>query len=631
MSIDLDVPGHTSEQETGSTAVIVALLLPLLLIVAALAIDIPSFYDRAANIQTAADAAALAGVVEVAAGNDPSAEISEVLRANGLNTSALNVEQRLQGDTLEVSVTDPKAKLFFSSMFVDGVTISRKAKAQLSDRCSDCDVEILIPPPFKSVQVTASGDGFVPVLVGEKMYAINHLATPGRRLICVDRLTNSTCPGYPRALSSQFGNPGLADTDGDYTTSSSPEVTAVGTKLYFVGQRAGDVGVGCWDTVADSSCGYLLMAPLPVGTFYYSTRMHGPDLIGGRLYVMADDHQVYCAIPAPNPRSCSGKWPQASGLLEAKLPPHNWLAAGKRTVALDTEVIGSRIFGIYANPWNHGPVGAGTDSWIHCFDTLQSKPCRDWPEGGQGVRLAGTELSQDPRIFTRYSQAGLPNGVCVYYRFGHQCLDLTGRNQSTIQGFKPFSNSHITFVELYHEGRTYFPSNRSETGCWDWRTGRSCGVKSWLREVGSTGDYGYIADGPCLYGLGHNTVFWSFDADLNTPCAESGTTAQIERCSCDGVEKGWADLMASPVADGEADLFERFDVMIEDEAGTVLLEVDALATGGVIELSSLSSDLHKVVVRVFAAGADGANPWATAGTRPSLVSSGNSSIPRLVE
>src|SRR6516165_6170804 len=57
--------GDRARDETGATAVIVAVILVVLLGCAALAIDIGSFYQAQRQAQAAADAAALAGAADL--------------------------------------------------------------------------------------------------------------------------------------------------------------------------------------------------------------------------------------------------------------------------------------------------------------------------------------------------------------------------------------------------------------------------------------------------------------------------------------------------------------------------------------------------------------------------------------
>jgi len=78
----------------------------------------------------------------------------------------------------------------------DQVTgVSAGAHADSSALLGEADTQLLAKPLPPTSQGTG-GDGYVPILVGSKVYAFFHHANP-TSVTCIDRTTGSRCPGYP--------------------------------------------------------------------------------------------------------------------------------------------------------------------------------------------------------------------------------------------------------------------------------------------------------------------------------------------------------------------------------------------------------------------------------------------------
>jgi Flp pilus assembly protein TadG len=123
--------------EEGYVIVLTALLLLPLLAVTGLAVDLGAWYARAAAIQRAADAAALAGVVYLPDLGAASARAEAIAAANGFGDGAdggridVTVTQISGTDSkLQVSITDSKADQFFSGVFTNNVDITRSSTAE---------------------------------------------------------------------------------------------------------------------------------------------------------------------------------------------------------------------------------------------------------------------------------------------------------------------------------------------------------------------------------------------------------------------------------------------------------------------------------------------------------------------
>ena len=120
--------------EEGYVLVLTALLLLPLLAVTGLAVDLGAWYARAAAIQRAADAAALAGVVYLPDMGAATTRAEAIASANGFTESAdINVEVTQIGGSdakLQVSITDNSAEQFFTGTFTSNVDITRSSTAE---------------------------------------------------------------------------------------------------------------------------------------------------------------------------------------------------------------------------------------------------------------------------------------------------------------------------------------------------------------------------------------------------------------------------------------------------------------------------------------------------------------------
>ncbi len=123
-------------EDAGYAVVMTALVLVPLMGFAGFAVDVGAWYARASEIQRAADAAALAGVVwqpDFDAARD--AAIDEA-RRNGFDNADPNITVSVtdQGDNqLLVQIIDDEADMFFAGLFLDEVKIGRQAIAEFNE------------------------------------------------------------------------------------------------------------------------------------------------------------------------------------------------------------------------------------------------------------------------------------------------------------------------------------------------------------------------------------------------------------------------------------------------------------------------------------------------------------------
>lgn len=126
----------SSRREGGYAAVLTALILVPLLGFAGFAVDVGAWYGQASSLQRAADAAALAGVIYQPDFAEAEAAARAVATRNGFTHGVDGIEVNVTdsgSNELEVEIIDTSADLYFSSLFLDNVTIGRTAVAEYNN------------------------------------------------------------------------------------------------------------------------------------------------------------------------------------------------------------------------------------------------------------------------------------------------------------------------------------------------------------------------------------------------------------------------------------------------------------------------------------------------------------------
>lgn len=139
-----------SHGDRGYITVMFALLLIPLMAFAALGVDVGSWYSRGSQLQKAADAAALAGVVWMPDLSTAKSVAVATLERNGVANGGniqVNIHQGSVTNSLQVDVTDSKVKAYFSGFFLPPISITRSATAQY-----------VLPVPLGSPQNFFGGD-----------------------------------------------------------------------------------------------------------------------------------------------------------------------------------------------------------------------------------------------------------------------------------------------------------------------------------------------------------------------------------------------------------------------------------------------------------------------------------------
>jgi hypothetical protein len=138
--------------------IMTALLLIPLLAFAGLAVDVGGWYARGAQLQRAADAAALAGAALMPDFTAAQAESVATARKNGFQTGGSITVSVTQRDERRIAVTveDTNVRRYFSSLFMSTMTIARTATA-----------EFVLPVPLGSPENYFGNDPITPPAAGQ--------------------------------------------------------------------------------------------------------------------------------------------------------------------------------------------------------------------------------------------------------------------------------------------------------------------------------------------------------------------------------------------------------------------------------------------------------------------------------
>lgn len=120
--------------DAGYVLALSALLILPLMAFTGLAVDVGSWYARAAAVQRTTDAAALAGVAFLPLDEGDAIDAAiESAKQNGFDDDDPDIivtATPLTGDRMEVTITDRNVPQYFTSMFRDTVTVSRSSTAE---------------------------------------------------------------------------------------------------------------------------------------------------------------------------------------------------------------------------------------------------------------------------------------------------------------------------------------------------------------------------------------------------------------------------------------------------------------------------------------------------------------------
>jgi len=590
--------------ERGYILIQATLVLTVLMIMAAFALDLGLWYNTGSREQRAADLGALPAVseltrVEATTGSRSAAELAgtsvarEIATQNGFDPADPDVSvgvtfsvNAFGGDEAQVEITETDLTTIFAGLVVDQVDASRTASAALNSCGAVCAPSVLIPPGITTlVNAGTGGDGYEPTVAGTKIFNIFHHIS-GPTLVCTDMVTESLCDVggnvnyYPHEAYSGM------------VTNYTPKLAAINTKVYFIVQTSGSVGLGCWDGNFHSTCtGFS--NPFPLASYSANSdrdgksRIDGPEVVGSRLFMYGDDNRMYCYDTA-SAGACSGypKNTALSGVHDATPSGGGGIAGGINTdgMQFDMELAPSGRIYLDLDPAD------GTSS-VHCWDTNTNAAC----SGFGAVHTTG----QRPYMFLTFDTGGNVNGVCAFAgkgggkpATGHECWDQSGNSRGALMPWtftKDTGEQPAHGVTAQGHTRTFFPFRKSSKAeCWDWTTNSQCAIAASNWSSLKTEEYAYVSDGgSCIYALGHTGFLYSFSIDDGQyPCsAGGGVNTTIAPCTCaDGTTRIWTTLVLTP--DTNLSLFDEFRVTLTYPDGTVYF------TGNLVGGSTTAIDLR---------------------------------------
>lgn len=469
-------------------------------------------------------------------------------------------------------------------------------------------VDLGVPPPIPSITTAAGdGDGYIPILAGDRIYATwHHLAAAS--MVCIDTRTGAKCPGYPKALGMQ-------------SSFNTGQGFVHQRRMYTKNRDATTHGVLCWNLVTESSCGYVPIATLgPVtggaggdgGWDQFSSPVRRDD----RLYFAGHDHRVYC-FDMTTGEVCADYG--LAGKASARFGE-----AHVTTRRLNDVIrVGDKMIFSLATSWTDSPIPLGTV--VHCFDIGVHAPCAEFGTAGTVTENAGTAY-----VFPRLDATGSVIGYCHGVRSESTvpCYDLNGASRTTIPAAMPFKQFRPYNIEEAFIGTRMFVGRYSDFGayCYDWATSAPC-TGAQFDANGRSGRtlaehfYGFVTRGQCVIGLGHRGIFMSVDPGTGAvPCREVTDTSYVESAAsryCANTRRldGWKSvgLVGADPAD-----FSRLDLTVSDGLTT---KTESLVAGRMgLRVMALDRELR---LDLTATVRPGATSWDTGEPRLELVFEGS--------
>lgn len=612
-------------RERGAVLALVAATLVLVLVSGAVAVDISALDRQGQALQNTADAAALAGVAEWVDSGDQAAAtavVEDLITQNGIvigDEVALDISFPNSLE-IQVDLVDQEPEVFLGGMVGFGDELGRDATARLEVCDEGCNRIIEVPPPFNSVLAQGTGDGYIPITVEDKLYAVNHHSFT---IECVDRETNAQCWTEKQLF------------DFPVHTFNVHHPYVHGTKIYYLGWGDGDYSVstrptsyaslylGCFDTATDTRCSNTAsMYAAGFGTMYGT-----PD----GIYIFSGDRKVYCFDP-DTLYSCAGYSGGRNTDLAYESGWGQWWE--NRSWNADRIEHEGKIY--VGMSKRYGGV------WVQCWDTITNNACSNFSP----KLVNNTSTSQwygdwfSGRFFLYREADGSARSLCSignptlfdcwYLSNGandtaaESAMSVMSGSLGTMSGYLGRPTYHAASNRLFLVG-DYYDSN---THCFDFNTGSHCGSQYNTSPWGEIITYGYTSEGNCLLGLGHNSIFFSLQIDMSGPCTGGSRTVDITPCMCGGVLQ-WPPITATNIDD-----VGIFDIRVIDPDGNVLIPADGEGWVSILEnpisLESIDTSYKYLTLELAVEpDASGNDPWAF--DPPSLLIGIQDKDPRLVE
>ena len=501
----------------------------------------------------------------------------------------------IRSDGGSCPLADPATELVLSAAdadfsgditILDALGVARCTAGLRSFACATQSVETF--EPLGVVDLDIGVDGFVPIPIGNRIYAIERA---GNSIGCFDLTVPGAC----------WTQRSLLPQDAIGTTMAVTRSTAVGDKIYFlireggVGQSgSGTVRLACWDTSVDQLCPQSI--DLLVGS---GGVLHVESDVA---YVFGERRNAHC-VQLASMTTCPG---YGIGLATALLSEPDWVS-GESTTAWHGDVIadGDRIYATLAD---------GGSLWLHCWDAGADAPCSGFdPSILNDTRFLSTDDAQAGRLFFHRSPAGDPIAICTQgKRDGVDCRNLvTGTEDTTAEAALATVMGRIVYGNDGLGISTYDPAtnrqlfvgtnDESTTYCHDFDTGSYCGSFAAFANGAATGNYGYAIDDDCAVGLGSAGYVYFLDpAQLSTGCRAPVVRTEITQCQCPDT---WPRIKGVQTEGLSQFLIDVRNQDLEQVALIDVLEIDT------VDLNDVAGDARRLSFVYSVIGTPGADPW----------------------
>lgn len=450
------------------------------------------------------------------------------------------------------------------------------------------------PPPLpSSISLAGSGDGYQPipysrlsVPAGQRIYYMNHHATPGTKLFkCLDLGTGLACAGWGLGKTLPAGN---SSGNNSGTMANNSEYTIDNGKLYYASQGPSGIGIGCYDLETDTECGLANFGAQTLGLL-----INGPWRVGNELYVADTDGVLYCASLGGSLPPCVGgnyKIPAANIKIHVTKPGFNNYSSGY----LAGKVIANKVY--------ITSIQSGT-KYTNCFDSTTKTSC--WNTTVPTVGSAPYSFSvgsdnQNVSNFLYYDVSGSAVAICTMRRSAAAQLCVDAINGAAKSGLATVLPGLVNFgagLETYLAGKTYFVKSlyqgepRENAYCWNWSTQAACTTAPLgiiANSPGVTHNYGSNSDAQgCIWIYGDAGKLWHFNSNnidattgLAKPCGGGAKFIKVFQPLqyCSGPKPfRWTsvEVKGAPLAN-----YSKFIVRVLDSiSNNVLFTKDLKATG----------------------------------------------------
>lgn len=315
--------------ERGAVMFLVAGTVIIVLLMGAIAVDLSSVATRGQTLQNAADAAALAGVqtYRETAGDQTAATtaVEDLLMQNGIDLGGsvsytVDFPDSVYETEVQVTLVETEPDVYLAGVTGVASEVERSATARFQSCDIGCSVEVDIPSPFRSVDAAGTGDGYKPIAIGTRLYALNHNSNYGA-IVCIDRATNAAC------WSSGVSKPAYATGSYSQTNPEMPHTAVYETKIYWTASNSAGTYLFCFETATPAPCSTPTWVNSDTRAWDLTqkdeNRGGGTVLVNNRIYVFTDDHRVHCFNPSTTPISRCGNYGnagKATGLAVAGFP-----------------------------------------------------------------------------------------------------------------------------------------------------------------------------------------------------------------------------------------------------------------------------------------------------------------------